>query len=144
MNSILTYLLALGLGPGLLGFGLWQLYRETRLKRWQRVKAIIIQSRIERQLAGRGGYQYVAIIEFEFSHENSLIRIMADLYITGTRDSAESKVSKYPPGSTALIFVNPKDPTSACLEKQITPKSWLFIALGLLASTVAACSYFFS
>src|SRR4029077_16441939 len=74
IKLIFALVAALLLGPGLLAFGLWRLHFEFKRRSWIKLPAIITQSRIEHQYAGRGVHQSVPVIEFEFTHGDSLIR----------------------------------------------------------------------
>jgi hypothetical protein len=133
VHEILLWVAALLLGPGLVATGLWQLYVEIRPRWWTPTSAQIIESRSEKQPIGRGGVEFLPIIELEYSYRGSLKRQKADIYTTGTQRSTDTKLAKYPLGGCVTVLVNPRT-GNACLEPHLTPAGFVLIGLGLMVS----------
>lgn len=136
MSFVLVCFIALIVGPGSLSYGLWRLYMEIRPRRWATAQGVIAESRIERQYLGRGSYQSVPIIKFVFHFNNTVICCAANIFVTGTPQSAACQVARFPVGSLVTVLVNPQNPREACLEYRITPASWLVILVGALFSAL--------
>jgi hypothetical protein len=134
VNVIVLWLLAAAIGPGVLALGLLRLYIEVRPRRWTSVPAVITTSHITRQYVGRGRQETIPVIEFEFLHEKSTVRLLADIYTTGSAESAAAAIARYPLGAAVTVYVNPNKPCQASLETHITPASWLLLLIGALVS----------
>jgi hypothetical protein len=135
-NVVLILLIATLIGPGVLGFGLWQIYAELRPRRWEPVPGTVTDSRVSSEYMGRGIYQSVPVIEFEFRYKDTKVRRFASPYTTGTRQSAAAITGRYPVGAAVMVLVNPNDPRQATLEARITPRSWLLVLTGVLFSSI--------
>jgi hypothetical protein len=59
-----------------------------------------------------------------------------------SRDLAEELVRRYPKGSKVDVYVDPKDPTMAVLERGSSAGA-LFVAIGVLFTLVGVCGLLF-
>jgi len=137
-DSIL-FLLLLGGLP--LCFGLWQRLRELAPRRWPQIDGTIVNSTIKKELLQHGSYQYIPIIDYEYSFEDktySSSKWRAGNYVSGANEAAEAIRSRYPVGSRVKVLVNPKDPANSVLEFGTTPLSWICIILGLFVTSAFA------
>lgn len=121
-------------GLGALTFGLWQLWQEISPRRWMRVPGTVVSSVTERQANGRGGYQYVTKVEYEYSYNDQTFRSSrrrASNYAFGWKTEAEAISLRYPLGGALTVLVDPGKPTRAALEYGVTPLSAICIVLGV-------------
>jgi hypothetical protein len=122
-------------GPGFLMYGVWRLCQELRVKRWPRVPARIVESRIERR-ALRAGDEFVPVIFFEYTVNGVRYCTQADLFSAGTQAHAEYLTKRFHFHKSVFASVNPKRPSVASLESKTTIVPGLFIALGCLFTFV--------
>jgi len=125
---------SLGIGLPSLGLGAWQCYRELAPRRWERVTGKILSSKMDVQFDGRGKF-FFPVIEYEYQYKDQVFkssRRCAGNYSSGRRRFAENVIARYPTGSTATVFVNPRRPKTSVLEYGATLLSWIPIAFGLV------------
>lgn len=53
-----------------------------------------------------------------------------------SREPAQEIISRYPEGSTIAVYVNPRDPQQAVIERRIDFSTWRALALGTLCSFI--------
>jgi len=135
-ETFFSKIIATFLGPTLLGLGLYRLYLEIRPRRWVNVPSVVTQSRIERQYTGRGSYQSVPIIEFEYDFNGITRRFTAEFFSIGSYDSAAKIVANFQLKQNVHILVNPKNPQQAALGCRITPASMFFILVGAFLTAI--------
>jgi hypothetical protein len=126
------------LGLGCLGFGILQFVRELSPRRWVRIPGKIIASSIAKQATGRGGYQFVPKIEYEYRYQEQLLKSSCRRfgnYISGCRWSAEDVGARYSVGAEVTVLVNPENPENAVLEVGTTPLSWVPFIFGVFFTT---------
>jgi hypothetical protein len=126
------------IGLPVLAAGLWQLRREISPRGWIRVPGAVISATIDKQATGRGGYQFVPEIRYEYRCDDRLFRSSQRRpgnYTSGRKRAAESICSRYPAGGAVTVLIDPKHRDRAVLEYGSTPLSWILIALGALFST---------
>lgn len=134
MDIVLT-ILFLGAVP--LCIGLWQLFREVAPHKWPQVDGTIVNSTIKKQLVQAGGYQYIPLIDYEYSYEGknySSSKWRVGNYATGSSEDAEVIHSRYPIGGKVKVFVDPENSYNSVLEFGTTPLSWVCIVLGLFVT----------
>ena len=140
---IIKFALAVGLSA--VGLGAWLRHQELAPRRWLQVNGTIVASRIEKKYASRGGYQFVPMIEYEYSYNEQTFkssRRRAGNYISGKRKYADAVISHYPVGSSVTVFINPQKPATSALEYGITPMSWIPLGLGLFFTALALLPFF--
>jgi hypothetical protein len=115
--------------------GSWIRQRERISRSWPQAAGKITISRIERHRTGRPGQEEVVpVIKYQFSHQGQILTSSHwrfGNYSLGDADSANTVVSRYPSGSTVVVFVNPKNPAKSVLERGTTPLSWIPIGFGI-------------
>ncbi|MEM1451358.1 MAG: DUF3592 domain-containing protein [Planctomycetota bacterium] len=115
----------------------WKIFRQTRSagasRGWPAVRGRIVRSEVVRQNVRDMHYgdpdevdetdqlSYVPDVRFAYSvggrkYESDTITFGAQRY-TGDRSHAQRTVDRYPAGAERQVFVNPKQPSSACLER---------------------------
>jgi hypothetical protein len=130
--------LPLGLVP--LAFGLRQRVQELSPRRWEEVSGTIVTSRIDKSYAGHGGYEFVAVIEYEYCYNAQSFkssRRSAANFAVGQQMEAESILSRYPLSSSVKVRVNPKNPKMSVLEYGDTRLSSILITIGLIFTALA-------
>jgi hypothetical protein len=129
LKSILIYSTAAVIGPGALGFGIGNLFNEIRRKRWPRLEATVIQSRIEKCRLSPG-YECIPIIEFEFEYNGQMVRCTPELFTAGTSETASAILNQYPAGTRVSFLLHRKHPSKSRLNSPITPLSVALIIMG--------------
>lgn len=123
------------IGVFLLCFGIWQIFREIAPRNWPLVPGIIVSVNLSKQYAGRGGYQYVPEIEYEYLYDDKAFRSSQRRpgnYTSGQLVTGDAICNRYPVGGKITVFVNPKNPARAFLEYGVTPLGWILIFFGVL------------
>jgi hypothetical protein len=136
---------ALPFGVLPLCFGLWQRLRELAPRKWPQIDGTIVNSTIKKQMVQAGGYQYIPVIEYEYSHDDktySSSKRRAGNYASGASEDTEEISSRYPIGSKVKVFVDPNDPMNSVLEFGTTPLSWISIILGLIITALTTVAMF--
>jgi len=114
--------------------------QELAPRNWQRASGIIIASSIVREYAGHGGYQFLPVIEYEYHYDGQTFKSShwsPGNYISGRKAAAEAVVSRYPAGSGAEVYINPKHPVKSVLEFGPTFLSRMLITSGLVFFALA-------
>ena len=104
------------IGIFLLVFGTWQIFREIAPRNWPQVPGIIVSINLLKQPTGRGGYQYVPEIEYEYLYGEKAFRSSKRRpgnYTSGQLVTGEAICNRYPVGEKIAVFVNPKKPARA-------------------------------
>jgi hypothetical protein len=124
-------------GPALLVVGLRMLYTEIRPRWWKRNPASIVKLEIKHEGTPDGTrQQFLPILEYEYVFDGATFRGTANVFTTGTRESATRFLSQYPVAESVVVFVNPKKPAQSALNAQVTPASCFFVAVGSLFTLV--------
>jgi hypothetical protein len=124
----------IGVATACFVIGFWTRHRERIALSWSQAAGKITSSRIERHRQVRGGELVVPVIEYQFSHQGQILTSSHwrfGNYSLGDADSANTVVSRYPFGSTVVVFVNPKNPAKSVLECGTTSLSWIPIGFGI-------------
>jgi hypothetical protein len=110
--------------------------RERIAHNWPQATGKITISRTDRQPTGRpGSAQFVPIIEYQFSLGDKTFTSSHwrfGNYSLGDAGSANTVVSRYPCGSSVVVFVNPKNSAKSVLERGTTPLSWIPIGFEIV------------
>jgi hypothetical protein len=128
-------LFLLGLVP--LVRGLRYLYLETRPRHWRITVGTIISAKTEKYWVSPSRYIVIPIVEFEFSHEGRKIQSIAEFFVLGRTENANAVIEKYHIGCSSMVYFNPDNPTQACLEFGVTPRSYLLISIGVIVLLAA-------
>src|SRR5712675_431877 len=89
----------LGIGLLCIGLGVWLRQRELAPRHWIQTNGTILESRIEKQYAGHGGYQFIPIIEYEYSYNERTYkssRRRSGNYSSGKNKYADALTARYP------------------------------------------------
>jgi hypothetical protein len=122
------------IGVPAFSIGLWLRLKEARTQRWIPVEGTIVASRIDKKYVGKGGYEFVPVVEYKFPYEGQVIRSAhrrISNYASGRHEEADAILARYPAGSTVSVFVNPKNPADSVLERGSSALSWIPLILGL-------------
>ena len=141
INPVSIWLgLPFGLAP--LAYGAWSIRREFAPAKWLKVTGTVKSSKVEEKATQltHGVPVCVPAIEYEYgmnrqTYKSSRRRLHN--YISGERADAEAVVSRYPAGTSVVVFVNPAKPEQSVLEYGVSPLSWIPLALGLLFLSVS-------
>jgi hypothetical protein len=114
---------------------------------WCRVRGWITKSVKKVEIGETGRLEYADIVyQYEISdrtYTSKKIKIGGDLLSNPSKKSlteAEALLMKYPLGKEVDVYVNPKHPKTACLERSGAEAVFLSIFCGMLA--VIAGLYF--
>ncbi len=128
IGSALTYMFARGIVPGL------------RTHLWRESSCRIVESRVAQGPSGSRShpFRFEVLYRYEFGGQTYESRVYTPGYTGSDQVSeAQSPADRYPPGSSALCYVDPAAPQNACLER---PSQWIalvvllpliFVAVGL-------------
>ena len=98
------------------------------------MEGTITISRFERIPTGKGGYEYVPIIEYQFEYGGRVYMSShwkTANYSFGTGQSCNAVLDRYPADATIKVFVNRRNPVKSVLEYGMTPLSWIPIGFGI-------------
>jgi hypothetical protein len=115
-------------------------------RQWPEVPCTIISSAVKSH-SGNHGSTYSVNILYSYAINDREFKANRYDFMGGSSSGYQSKqaiVSRYHPGSKALCYVNPSEPTEAVLERGFTPLMWVgllplvFVLLGFygMVSTV--------
>jgi hypothetical protein len=139
--AILTF----AVGIGILAFGFWCLYLETRARRWSTCQGTITRSETEKSTFYNQGVKsamFVPAIEYEYVVNGKTYRSKVRSFSNwslGDRLSASEILSKYKQGAQVVVRFDPRNPSRAVLEYGVGPGSVFSICLGALLIIVAIC-----
>jgi hypothetical protein len=136
--SLISGLLLVLVGPGCTLFGIWLCHLEIRCKGWSRIKGTIIRSETKRHLFRYGQYTCVPTIEFEFKHENQVVRVQQELFSMGDLESSCRVLEKYKQGEEITIFYDPRKPAGARVESNTNPLGHFLATIGLVFTFLEA------
>lgn len=142
------FFLALGGGFTWLGF-VRPAMKIVAARQWVETPCRIVSSSVSSHEGSKGGTTFRVEISYMFhvdGHEYQSSRYgFSDMTSSG-RERKAAIVNRYPPGSAAVCYVNPRDPNDAVLERWFTTDFWfvliplvfVLIGLGGLIYTVKA------
>lgn len=134
IGNIAGFLVMSGVLLGILGF-FWKKGRLVRKSRgWPSTLGEIVESKVVRESNNEGG-DYSPRVVYRYSargrsYEGDTIQIGAG-GITGGRRKATETVSRYPVGSQTMVYFDPGDPGTACLERR-GEGGWVLYFLALV------------
>ncbi|HEY2585765.1 MAG TPA: DUF3592 domain-containing protein [Tepidisphaeraceae bacterium] len=115
---------------------------------WDKVPCTILDSTVtEHPETGSGEDRTTYSVEVRYrytvsgrTYESSRLNVFPPF--AGSRPEKQAIANRYPPGSTAVCYVNPADPTDAVLESGLNRSPWLlafplvFVLVGLIGLIV--------
>lgn len=131
--TILGVLLLIG-GLAAVGFGVLQpLMRERAAQSWEQVPCTIVTSEVaSSKRKGRTRYRPEISFRYEYAGASHVSNefALSDWKASGS-DSAHAVVARYTPGSSAQCFVDPAEPSTAVIVREIE-SIWLPLGLSVV------------
>jgi hypothetical protein len=90
-------------------------------RRWPEVPCVILSSEVGRHSGSKGGTTYSIDIRYRYEREGSPFEGKDYDFLGGSSSGYDGKadvVAKYPPGSTRVCYVNPRDASEAVLDRE--------------------------
>jgi hypothetical protein len=123
----LFFLVFLLVGSGLFyGLFLRPLIKILSAKQWPAVPCVVISSEVKSHSSDHGT-RYSVNILYRYEFKGREFKSNGYDFMSGSSSGYSSKqaiVSRHPPGTQTLCYVNPDDPTEAVLERGFTPVLW--------------------
>lgn len=109
------------------GFFLRPLLKILDSRQWPVVPCVVISSEV-RSNSGDEGTTYSVNILYSYQFQDREFKANAYDFTGGSSTGYRGKaaiVSRHPPGTKTVCYVNPGNPTEAVLERSFTPGMWL-------------------
>jgi len=109
-------------------------------RHWLQLPCTILSSEV-RPHHGDNGTTYSVDIFYQYFANGKEYKANRYSFLTGSSSGYDGKaavVARYRPGTKALCFVNPADPTEAVLVRRVTPEMW-FGLLPTIFAVVGVC-----
>jgi hypothetical protein len=123
----------LGIAVVCLGLGVLMFRKEIAPRKWQK-KTGVIRS-IESKVTNTGQYGTIEpVVEYEFEFEGKLIKTShwrIGNFTVGNAESTADVLTRYKPGASVTVHINPRNPIQSVLEYGTTPLSWIPIGFGI-------------
>lgn len=134
VSRIVPALLTLA-GVSVTAIALHQLLLAVRSKRWPAVQGTVLGSRVD-EVTGDEATLLHPIVRYRYTvngqnYTGTRIRIGGPIPVSWP-GPAVRLVSRYPAGHICQVYLNPADPSSACLEPGV---HWQLLLLPLIGST---------
>jgi hypothetical protein len=107
---------------------------------WQEVPCVVISSSVKSHSGSKGGSTYSVNILYSYQFNGREHRSNAYNFMTGFSSSGytgkQAIVARYPPGTKAVCYINPNEPSEAVLMRGFSAEMWfglfplLFVAVG--------------
>lgn len=91
---------------------------------WPAVRCEVVASEVRSHRGSKGETTYSVHIRYRYSFGGSVLESDRYDFLGGSSSGRAGKVAivnRYPPGSVAICYVNPRDPAEAVLERGFTP-----------------------
>ena len=142
-NGQLFFEIATTAGVTSLVAGFFIRYQQTASLKWPQAAGKIVTSTTRREYIGRGRYQIVPAIEYEFTFKGKLLRSSHWKFANfsdGQKIQAELIAARYSVGTPVTVYVNLNNPKESVLEHGTTELSWipLIFGVGFLGLSVLA------
>ncbi|MEM8737841.1 MAG: DUF3592 domain-containing protein [Planctomycetota bacterium] len=136
-----------GLGFGCFMFGP-PLIGVLEARDWPTTPCVIQSSQLEQRTDSDGGTTYKVLMTFTYdvagrSYTSETYSFFSSISTSGAKGK-RAIVQRYPPGSRAVCYVDPADPTRAVIDRSLSPTLWFalipaaFVVIGVIGIAAIA------
>jgi Protein of unknown function (DUF3592) len=129
----------------------YQRVKVAAARRWPVAEGIVLESRVDRYRAGRGGWRYRPVITYQYRvgervYTNNLLAFGAHALSEGgdaAQQRAHVTVARYPVGGQTAVHYNPRCPSRSVLEvRSVVAKALLIVGVIILLAAVLLAAAF--
>jgi hypothetical protein len=149
--TVMTWIAVIlgAVGLGVLGWGLWRLWKAARTRSWPTAQGTILDATVAKRDAMPPDRDedpdpsrprppetlYRAVVTYSYRVSGRTFtsdRLTLEEVETSSESHARKLSERYTPGAPVTVHYDPADPTRAILLPGIRPASWLGAVIGLV------------